>query len=143
MDSGTTERVAHFSNFNQPNMMIAVGESAGKGRGVYSQRKIHCGEVIEEAPVVVMPATEIEYLDKTALQDYYFLWGENEDEAALMLGLCSLCNHSYQPNAVFNLRPEKLMIEFVALREIEAGEEITINYNGDPYSQKAIWFDPL
>ena len=121
--------------------MIALGESHGKGRGVFAQRKIHRGEVIEEAPVVVMPATEIEHLDKTVLQDYYFLWGENEDEAAVMFGLCSLCNHSYQPNAVFNLNPEKLTIEFVALREIDAGEEITTNYNGDPNSEEPIWFE--
>jgi SET domain-containing protein len=123
--------------------MIALGESQGKGRGVFAQKKIHRGEIIEEAPVVVMPATEIEHLDKTVLQDYYFLWGENEDEAAVMLGLCSLCNHSYQPNAVFNLHPEKLTIEFVALREIEAGEEITTNYNGDPNCEAPIWFETL
>ena len=123
--------------------MIALGESQGKGRGVFAQRKIHCGEVVEEAPVVVIPATEVEHLDKTALQNYYFVWGENEEEAALMLGLCSLCNHSYQPNAVFNLKPEKLTIEFVAFSEIEPGEEITINYNGDPRSQEPIWFETL
>lgn len=123
--------------------MIALGESQGKGRGVFAQRKIHRGEVIEEAPVVVIPATEVEHLDKTALQDYYFVWGENEEGAALMLGLCSLCNHSYQPNAFFNLKPEKLTIEFVALSEIEPGEEITINYNGDPRSEEPIWFETL
>jgi len=120
--------------------MIFVGESPGKGRGVFTRTRICSGEVIEEGPVIVVPANEVALLDKIALQDYYFDWGEKQDAAALMLGLCSLCNHSYQPNANFNLKPENLTIEFVALRDIEPGEEITINYNGDPADQKPIWF---
>ena len=60
-----------------------------------------------------------------------------------MLGLCSLCKHSYRPNAVFKLHDEKLTIEFVARRDIEAGEEVTVNYNGDPANQKPIWFAAL
>lgn len=123
--------------------MIFVGETAGKGRGIFARRKICTGETIEEAPVLVIPKSEIEFLEKTLLQDYYFLWGENEEEAAVMFGICSLCNHSYRPNAVFNLRPETLTIKFVAHRDIEEGEEITINYNGDPEDQSSIWFDAL
>ena len=123
--------------------MIFVGDSSGKGRGIFAQRTICKGETIEAAPVVVIVQSEIEFLDQTRLQDYYFVWGENEEHAAVMLGLCSLCNHSYQPNATFNLRPEKLSIEFVSIREIKAGEEITINYNGDPDNLKPVWFDAL
>ena len=130
-------------SYERDNAMIFVGESAGKGLGIFAQRKIRKGEKIEEAPVLVIPASEIKKLDKTVLRDYYFVWGEDEEEAALMLGSCSLCNHSYKPNAIFYLLPEKLAIEFVALRNIKAGEEITINYNGDPDNQKPIWFEAL
>jgi hypothetical protein len=31
--------------------------------------------------------------------------------------------------------------EFVALRDIAAGEEVTTNYNGDPDNSKPVWFD--
>jgi uncharacterized protein len=123
--------------------VIMVGESVGKGRGIFARRKILKGETIEQAPVVVLPASEIEFLDKTVLQDYYFLWGEDKAQAAVMLGLCSLCNHSYKPNAVYQRKPESLTIEFVARRDIEAGEEVTINYNGDPENQEPVWFDTL
>jgi uncharacterized protein len=123
--------------------MIMVGESVGKGRGIFAGKKILQGQKIEEAPVVVVPASEVEFLDKTVLQDYYFLWGEAKEQAAVLLGLCSFCNHSYKPNAVFKRKPESLTIEFVALRDIEAGEEVTINYNGDPESQEPVWFDAL
>jgi SET domain-containing protein len=121
--------------------MIVVGPSPGKGRGVFASRRIEAGETIEEAPVVVMSGAEIEHLDRTVLGDYYFLWGADEEDAALLLGLCSLCNHSYQPNAVFECQPEAGTIRFVALRTIEAGEEITTNYNGAPDNAKPLWFD--
>jgi SET domain-containing protein len=123
--------------------MISVGLSPGRGRGIFAQSGIRRGEVIEEAPVVILPASEIELLDRTVLQDYYFLWGDDDEEAAILLGLCSLCNHSYTPNAVFHLNPVKLTIQFVAHRDIEPGEEVTINYNGDPDSQNAVWFEAL
>ena len=121
--------------------MIVVGASPGKGRGVFASRRIAAGDIIEEAPVIVLPGAEIEHLERTVLQDYYFLWGADEKDAAILLGLCSLCNHSYQPNAVFLPCPETRTIRFVALRDIEAGEEVTTNYNGDPDNLKPVWFD--
>jgi SET domain-containing protein len=121
--------------------MIIVGPSPGKGRGVFAGQRIEAGAIIEEAPVIVVPRGEVEHLDRTALGDYYFLWGADEEDAALLLGLCSLCNHSYQPNAVFECRPEAGTIRFAALRSIEAGEEITANYNGAPDNAKPLWFD--
>jgi SET domain-containing protein len=120
--------------------MIRVGESPDKGRGVFATRNISGGETIEEAPVVLVPREQVASLDATALGDYYFLWGEDEKDAALLFGLCSLCNHSYEPNARFELRPAWLAIEFIALRDIAAGEEITTNYNGDPESREPVWF---
>jgi hypothetical protein len=121
--------------------VISVGPSPGKGRGVFASRAIRADEIIEEAPVIVLPAAEIEHLERTVLTDYYFLWGADEEDAAILLGMCSLCNHSYEPNAVFVLRPESQTIRFVARRDIAAGEEITTNYNGDPANLKPVWFD--
>ena len=122
---------------------ILVGDSGRKGRGIFARRGIAKEETIERSPVVVIPETQIKDLDRTVLGDYYFLWGEDEEHAAIALGLCSLCNHSFEANTAFVLRPEELTIEFVAARDIEAGEEITINYNGDPHSRKPIWFECL
>lgn len=123
--------------------MIRVGDSHGKGRGIFALRIIVGGETIEEAPVVVVPETEVTHLDATVLGDYYFLWGDDEKQAALLLGWCSLCNHSYEPNARFVLHPERQTIEFAALRDIIAGEEITTNYNGESGDKNAVWFETL
>jgi hypothetical protein len=50
-------------------------------------------------------------------------------KVALALGFGSLYNHSYKPNARYDDAPSQVK-EFRALRDIKAGEEITINYNG-------------
>ena len=122
--------------------MIAIGETADKGRGVFAWTHIAAGTLIEEAPVVVVPAAQIEHLRHTVLRDYYFEWGPDWTEAALLLGTFSLCNHSSQPNAVYVRNSEQMMIAFFALRDIAPGEEITTNYNGDPGSQSPIIFSP-
>lgn len=120
--------------------MIRVGPSERDGRGVFATRDIRSGELIESAPVIVVPSEQIPQLAATVLDNYCFRWGAELEEVAIHLGLGSLCNHAYEPNARFELRLAQLTIEFIALRDIAAGEEITINYNGDPTSQSAVWF---
>ena len=123
--------------------MIAVRSSTGKGRGVFATEPIAAGRLIEEAPVIAMPAVEIEHLEKIALQDYYFQWGPDQGDAALALGLCTLSNHSFDANCRFIARHDSGTMSFVALRDIEAGEEVTINYNGHPASERQLWFEVL
>ena len=123
--------------------MICIGDSGSRGRGIFATRSIGCDELIESAPVVVVPREQVAHLDATVLGDYYFVWGDRKQDAAILLGRCSLCNHSYQPNARFALVPAQHAIEFIALRPIAPGEEITINYNGDPANRTPIWFPTI
>jgi SET domain-containing protein len=120
--------------------MIRVGASKGKGRGVFALRQIAEGEVIEQAPVLVVPSREWRHICQTVLYNYCFGWGADSEDAALALGFGSLYNHSYQPNAIYIKRHAEVMIDFVALRQIAPGEEITINYNGTPEGQAPMWF---
>jgi GNAT superfamily N-acetyltransferase len=106
-----------------------VKPSPGRGRGVFASGFLAAGELIDESPVVVVPASELEHLDRTVLENYYFVWGR---DGALLLGKMSFCNHTYTPNAVFHCDMARQTIRFVALRDIQVGNEITINYNGDP-----------
>lgn len=120
--------------------MIRVGSSKGKGRGVFARRQIAEGERIEQVPVLVIPAEQWQHLKRTVLYNYCFSWGSDHQHAALALGFGSLYNHSYQPNAAYVKRLAELIIDFVALRGIAPGEEITINYNGSPGGQAPMWF---
>ena len=110
------------------------------GRGVFTAAPVPEGSVIEICPVIVIPGEQSELLDQTALYDYYFLWGPEEENRAIALGYGSLYNHSYAPNAEYRPDFERNELHFYAIRDIAAGKEITVNYNGAPESEDEIWF---
>jgi len=118
--------------------MISVRQVPGKGRGVFAQKQFAQDELIERAPVIVLPTQQEQFLDQTVLKDYYYHW--DDATSALALGFGSLYNHSYTPNARYVRKPAEAMMEFTALRVIEVDEEITVNYNGDPADQDPLWF---
>src|SRR5262245_3546786 len=119
--------------YDDPNSRNAsLGKVRGRGRAVFARRKIAAGEVIERAPVVVVPKKQWPAIRRTKLEEYAFDWGENDEESVIALGYVSIYSHSYSPNAKLEQLPDELMMEVTALRAIEPGQEITINYNGDP-----------
>ena len=122
--------------------MIKVKECK-YGRGIFATRNINKGELIHEAPVIISPSVEYKNLKKTIFVEYVFWWGENLEECALALGYGSLFNHSYTPNALYKLNLTQKTIDFYAHTDIKAGEEIMINYNGDPEDKTSVWFDVL
>ena len=118
---------------------VEIRNARGKGRGVFARRPIRKGEEIERVPVLVMPAKEVRNgLDWTTLGTYCFHW--ERGKVAVALGYGSLYNHSYRPNARYDdVGPQTK--EFTALRDIQPGEEITVNYNGEPRNRSAVWFE--
>lgn len=112
----------------------------GKGRGIVAGRPFDEGELIERNPVIVIPADEWELVGSSVVSTFCFSWGDDTEATAIALGHASLFNHSYQPNAFAELRMRQRIIEFRALRDIDEGEEITINYNGDPESTDEVGF---
>lgn len=101
-----------------------------KGRGVFARAAIGSGTLIEAAPVVLVPAHQRKLLDNTILHDYYFVWdGEGDDgNAAVALGLVSLCNHSRRPSARVRPNRARETLDLLTLTSIAAGGEITIDY---------------
>lgn len=110
------------------------------GRGIFAIRNIKKGEFIEEAPVIVIPITEWKLMRKSILSNYVFRWGEDK---ALALGYGSIYNHSYTPNARYLTNIENQSIDFYAREDMQEGEEITVNYNGDPKDQSLLWFEVI
>jgi hypothetical protein len=117
------------SAMNNPDLRLS--HIPGKGRGVTANKRFSKGELIEEDPVIELPDPEWQELEKTALKDYYFVW--TECSTAIPLGNGALLNYSETPNAeaIRNLQSQSMA--FVALRNIEPGEEITIDYNSPPW----------
>lgn len=119
---------------------LLVGETQHKGRGVFTTEEIGVGEVIEICPIILLNKEEMEKLEGTILYDYYFLWDENGERAAIALGLGSLYNHSYEPNATYEMHFEENVLIIYALKTIAPGEEIVFNYNGSPDDPERVWF---
>lgn len=119
---------------------VEVRRFAGKGRGVVARHRLPAGSVIDRSPVVVLPASQVPAVEQTLLDEYVFLWGEDRSQVAVVLGPISLLSHDFRPNAVYERHPEAEEVWLRALRDIEAGEEVTINYGGDPASRTPVWF---
>ncbi len=120
---------------------IEVKQSKGKGRGVFARRLICNGEVIERVPVLVLPIGESRTASgPTPMSDYCFDWGRGT--VAVALGYGSLYNHSYQPNARYDDGSGQTKV-FMAIRDIAQGEEIVVNYNGEPGDKTPVWFKVL
>lgn len=126
---------------SQRNPHLYVAPSKVDLRGVFCTVDIKAGEVIEICPVLVVPADETQLLDETILHNYVFLWGDDDKQGAIVFGYGSMYNHAYDPNAEYSADYNDDTFSVYALKDISAGEEIFINYNGDPENKKLVWFD--
>lgn len=127
------------SNIDQP-LHVEVRESPLHGRGVFAKSKIRKGELIEQAPLIFLSNEEKETLRFTKFYHYYFLLGNAEKQAAFSFGYASFYNHSPEANAFYTFSRRKNTLNFYACRTIEAGSEITINYNGKPNDKSEVYF---
>lgn len=124
-----------------PSDMIEVRRSAGRGRGVFARRFIAKGTIIERVPMIVFSEKDLESADGfSTLYHYCFEWGKGT--VALAMGYGSIYNHSFSPNARYDDLPQRTK-EFTALNDIQAGEEITISYNGEAEDQTPMEFAVL
>jgi SET domain-containing protein len=120
---------------------LQIIQSEEKGRGVMTRERIPANTVIEVSPVVVMSTEERTHLDKTLLHDYIFEWGADKKSCCLALGYISVYNHSYESNCEYFMDYEDDTIMIKTIRNVAAGEELTINYNGDWNDRRKLWFD--
>jgi hypothetical protein len=107
-------------------------------RGVFATCDISKGALIHEAPVIPYPNEEHEFIEKTVFADYVYEYGINH--TALVLGYGSLFNHSYEPNATYDINFTNHTFDYYAYKDIKAGEEILINYNGEVDNKEPLWF---
>jgi SET domain-containing protein len=105
-----------------PPSSIRIAETE-HGRGVIAIAEIEQGETIEVSPLLVLGEGEASGL----LDDYTVSLGEDGPGVVLLLGYGSLYNHSDDPNAEYVAEADDAYT-FVALRDIEVGEQITISY---------------
>ncbi len=100
--------------------MIKPTTIPGKGRGVVAKANMIAGMLVASDPLF---KTEAGILGAMECFDY------SDDYDCLPLGLISLCNHSYTPNAYLVLDDRVDVMNLYAGIDIMPGEEITIPYN--------------
>ena len=100
-------------------------KSPTQGTGVFADRKIKKGELVEQCPVIVLRNEDIP--EKGYLHRYTFGAPVN-GFSLLVLGYGSLYNHSDDPNVKVHLTSDPGIHEYVAERDIGEGEELFINY---------------
>ena len=115
---------------------MRIRKDPKRGRGVYADHDFHRDQIIEESPVIVIPAAEAGFITASTIGQYCYDWGDGE--LALGLGCASLYNHEAKPNASYEMDYEHDTIILTAIVDITEGEEITICYAEYPDD---LWFD--
>ncbi|HEY4207163.1 MAG TPA: SET domain-containing protein-lysine N-methyltransferase [Puia sp.] len=119
---------------------IVFWKSLIHGQGVFAEKGFKARDTVEIAPLILLSKGEREALRATLLFNYYFIIGPEEGGVAVGLGYSSLYNHSYSANAIYSISEKRALITIRAFRDILPGEEITLNYNGEPDDLSPVYF---
>lgn len=115
-----------------------------KGRGVFASRQINSGELVEACPVVLLAPYCAQFPEE--VKRLLFNWGhltKGRSAGCLALGWGSMYNHANPANLKYVAFAEEQQLHFIAARDIEINEELTINYNhtgGNVSSTDDVWF---
>ena len=131
-----------YFNFVSDGIKAKIDSNAQrKGRrGVFTTIALEKSSIVEVCPVIVIPPADVPKIHETILHDFYFLWGDDEKSAVIALGFGSLYNHAIYPNLDYEMDFELNTISFVAIQDIDAWTELTINYNGKSGDSQEVWF---
>ncbi len=119
---------------------LHIANTPAKGKGVFTKEDIPVDTVVEISPVIVMSKEDRKHLDRTLLHDYIFEWGYQSEKCCMALGWVPVYNHSFKSNCEYFMDFEEETMLVKSVRAIKAGEELTINYNGDWDDNKEVWF---
>lgn len=112
---------------------IEVKASPIHGLGVFAKNKILKDEIIEVCYAIFF-RTDLGDLNDILLK-YRFSYpcGTKPTHYAIPLGYGCIYNHSETNNALWTCDSNSALYYFVAIRDIEVGEEICTSYGGPDY----------
>lgn len=92
--------------------------------GVFVKSPIKKFELLEESPYFIIPTKKLRK-NTYCLQYSYYLDTKN---SLIGMGYAGLYNHSFDPNVDYEIDRVNEVIKHYAIRDIECGEELTLNY---------------
>lgn len=119
---------------------LYIGAAGKKGKGVFTRKPIPANTLIEVAPVIVLDARDRKQVEETKLYYYIFEWGEDTSQGVVALGYVSMYNHESPSNCEYEMDYDEETISIRTMRDIDAGEELTINYSAGWDDWKPVWF---
>ena len=120
---------------------LYINKAGKKGRGVFTKNDILANTIIETAPVIILSETDRKKVEETKLFFYIFEWGKDAKQGILALGYVSMYNHSSPSNCEYEMDYKAQTISVISMRDIKAGEEITINYSAGWDDWEPVWFE--
>lgn len=120
---------------------LYIKDVPGFGRGVFTDNVLLKNTIIEISPVLIMSAADRILVDQTPLKDYIFEWGMDFTQCIIGWGYICMYNHKYVSNCEYFMDFENNIVTIKTVRNIQAGEELFINYNGDFDDVTPLWFD--
>jgi uncharacterized protein len=102
------------------------------GRGVFATKRFRKGQLVEVCPTVEVPDADV----VGRLDDYVYS-SVKDGDSLIVLGYGMLYNHSAEPNVEYD-QVEPSRITYRAIRNVEPGEELTIDYGQEWWQTRAL-----
>jgi uncharacterized protein len=120
-----------YSNLPSPKQIrVGVSTIPNAGLGMFANEDIRRGSIIENCPMILLEPAHLHV--GNPLWKYVFnAWYHRPNKTALVLGYCSMYNHSDRPNVHYVQDCDRMM-KLIAIQQIKKGEEMFIDY-GDHY----------
>lgn len=99
--------------------------------GVFALSDIKQNEILEETPYFAVPSSELDAAPSCYIYSYWLCDGYS----LIGTGCASLYNHSYEPNADYQVDKVNEIIRHYAIKDIKQGEEILLNYGEENAKQ--------
>ncbi|MFL2844874.1 MAG: SET domain-containing protein-lysine N-methyltransferase [Candidatus Puniceispirillaceae bacterium] len=116
-------------------MRITVQDSPLHGLGVFACVDFAKDSVIERCFYLVIDDDDLQEINR--LNDYLFTSPDVKSDYLCVLGYGMIYNHGMPPNAEWQIADDdNRFIEFTALHDIRAGDEILHDYGGDYWNSR-------
>ena len=116
-------------------MWIEVRDSPLHGLGVFACVDFAKGSVIERCFYLVIDDDDLQEINR--LNDYLFTSPDVKSDYLCVLGYGMIYNHGKPPNAEWQIADDdNRFIEFTALHDIRAGDEILHDYGEDYWNSR-------
>jgi SET domain-containing protein len=120
---------------NAQTALIEVRDSKLHGLGVFACVDLPKGSVIERCFYLVIDDDDLQEINR--LNDYLFTSPDVKSDYLCVLGCGMIYNHGVPPNAEWQIADDdNRFIEFTALVDIKAGDEILHDYGSDYWESR-------